>query len=113
MLKHCTLYEEMLLGRKQFKRVFLGRIFGKFALKDLIGDDKPVKRNMPTIAEIKITDATGDVKAERVKWINLLEAHAHATGAVVVHPFFGELTKEQIGYLSYKHTDHHLRQFNV
>jgi len=29
-----------------------------------------------------------------------------------VHPFFGKMTKEQIGYHAYKHIDHHLRQFN-
>jgi len=29
-----------------------------------------------------------------------------------MHPFFGKMTKEQVGYLAYKHTDHHLWQFN-
>jgi hypothetical protein len=112
MLKHCTLYEEMLLGKKKFKRVFLGRIFGKFALKDLIGNDKPVKQNMPTIFEIRVTESNGDIASEIAKWIALLEEHAQPPNVVVIHPFCGKLTNEQIGYLSYKHTDHHLRQFN-
>lgn len=112
MLKHCTLYEEMLLGKKQFKRVFLGRIFGKFALKDLIRNDNPVKQNMPTISEIRVTQNNGDVASEIAKWIALLEEHAHPSNVVVIHPFCGKLTEEQIGYLSYKHTDHHLMQFN-
>lgn len=30
-----------------------------------------------------------------------------------MHPFFGKITREQIGYLAYKHDDHHLRQFNA
>ncbi len=28
------------------------------------------------------------------------------------HPFFGRLTRHAWGVLGYKHTDHHLRQFN-
>ncbi|MDZ7606591.1 MAG: DUF1569 domain-containing protein [Cyclobacteriaceae bacterium] len=31
----------------------------------------------------------------------------------IVHPFFGKMSREQIGQLSYKHLDHHLRQFNA
>jgi len=112
MLKHCTLYEEMLLGKKEFKRNFLGRIFGKLALKDLIGNDNPVKKNMPTISEIRITESNGDVPSEIVKWIALLQEHALPSNAEVIHPFCGKLNQEQIGYLSYKNTDHHLRQFN-
>ncbi len=30
-----------------------------------------------------------------------------------IHPFFGELTKEEWGILVYKHLDHHLKQFGV
>jgi len=41
MLKHCTLYEEMLLGKKKFKQIFLGRLFGKIAMKELIGNESP------------------------------------------------------------------------
>src|SRR5260370_17579850 len=56
MLKHCTLYEEMLLGKKMFKRIFLGRLFGKIALKDLIGNESPIKRNLPTIPQLKFKE---------------------------------------------------------
>jgi hypothetical protein len=33
MLKHCILWEEMLLGKKQYRQSFLGRLVGKIALK--------------------------------------------------------------------------------
>jgi hypothetical protein len=112
MLKHCTLYEEMLLGEKKFKRNFLGRLFGKIAMKDIIGDERPVKQNMPTIPEIKVTVSNGDISAEKQHWITLIKEHAHSSNSEFVHSFFGKVTKEQSGYLSYKHTDHHLRQFN-
>ncbi len=36
MLKHCTLAEELYLGKTKHKRVFLGRLIGKMVLKSLI-----------------------------------------------------------------------------
>jgi Protein of unknown function (DUF1569) len=111
MLKHCTQWEEMMLGRKKYKRAFLGRLFGKMALNNLIKDENPMKPNLPTLPEFKIV-GTGDVAAEREKWIILIDEHARSEHINFVHPFFGKLTKEQTGYLAYKHIDHHLRQFN-
>jgi hypothetical protein len=111
MLKHCTLWEEMISGQLKTKRAFLGRIFGKIALKNLIKDEKPVKRNMPTVSGFDIRDH-GDVLSEKNKWIALVKEHPRFSNSNFVHPFFGKMTKEQIGLLAYKHTDHHLRQFN-
>jgi hypothetical protein len=111
MLKHCTLWEEMISGDKKFKRMFLGRLFGKIALKNLIKDEKPMGRNAPTVPGFSIT-GDGDVLAEKKKWIAMVAGHARFSNVGFVHPFFGKMTKEQIGYLAYKHTDHHLRQFN-
>ena len=110
MLKHCTLWEEMSHGRKKYKRAFIGRLFGKVALKMLLKNEDPMSRNAPTIPELRVT-GTGDVAAEKRKWVALLEEYEHFSNADFVHPFFGKITKEQTGYLAYKHTDHHLRQF--
>jgi len=35
MIKHCSLWEEMLLGKTVYKQSLLGKIAGKFALKDM------------------------------------------------------------------------------
>ncbi|MBD0285609.1 MAG: DUF1569 domain-containing protein [Flavisolibacter sp.] len=113
MVKHCTLWEEMVLGKKTFKRVFLGYLFGKMSLKGMISDESPLKRNIPTLPELKVKETNGDVEAERKKWIALINEYAHFSNPDFVHPFCGKMTKEQIGYLAYKHTDHHLRQFNA
>jgi hypothetical protein len=112
MLKHCTLYEEMLLGRKKFKRIFLGRLFGKIALNDLIRDESPIKQDLHSIPEIKVKEDKGNVEAEKQQWIALIKAHAHCSNTEFIHAFFGKITKEQSGYLAYKATDHHLRQIN-
>lgn len=111
MLKHCTLWEEMISGDKKFKRMFLGRLFGKIALKNLLKDERPMGRNSPTVPGFSIK-GHGDVLSEKKKWISMVEGHARFSNVDFVHPFFGKMSKEQIGYLAYKHTDHHLRQFN-
>ncbi len=112
MLKHCTLYEEMLLDRKKIKRIFLGRLFGKIALNDLIRDESPIKQDLPTIPEIKVKKDKGNVEAEKQQWVALIKEHAHCSNPEFIHAFFGKITKEQSGHLAYKATDHHLRQFN-
>lgn len=111
MLKHCTLWEEMALGKQKYKRAFIGRLFGKIALKKVLKDDGPLSRNTPTLPELRIK-GSGDVPSEKTKWISLLGEYEHFADPDFVHPFFGKITKEQIGYLAYKHADHHLRQFN-
>lgn len=111
MIKHCTLWEEMMQGKQKYKQAFIGRIFGKMALKNVLKDNAPLKRSTPTIPELKIT-GNGDVTAEKAKWIHGIEGYADFLNTGLVHPFFGKMTKEQIGYFVYKHSDHHLRQFN-
>jgi Protein of unknown function (DUF1569) len=112
MLKHCTLWEEMALGKRKYKQSFLGRLFGKMALKDFVKDETPFKQNVPTVLKFRIKEQSGDVEMQRKKWITLIEEYAQFSNRDFIHPFFGEMNKEQIGYLAYKHTDHHLRQFN-
>jgi hypothetical protein len=113
MLEHCTRYEEMVLGKVRYKRAFLGLLFGKMALKDFVKDDSPLKRNMPTIGGLRVTESNSDFASGRKKWITLIEEYAHFSNPGFVHSFFGKLTTEQIGQLAYKHADHHLRQFNA
>jgi hypothetical protein len=69
-------------------------------------------RNAVTSRELIVKEKNGNITSERTKWIGLIEEYANFSNADFVHPFFGKMTKEQIGYHAYKHTDHHLRQFN-
>ena len=43
MLEHCILWEEMVSGKKEFKRTFPGRLFGEIALKDMIGNENELR----------------------------------------------------------------------
>jgi hypothetical protein len=111
MLRHCMLWEEMALGKQLYKQSFLGRLFGKIALKDMLRDE-PMKPNLPTVPGFKIT-GDGDAAAEKTKLIDLIEEHACCSSAGFLHPFFGELSSQQGSLIAYKHLDHHLRQFGV
>lgn len=111
MAKHCRLWEEMIAGKTHYKRGFIGLIFGQMALKDMLKTEKPLPQNMPSLKGLIITD-NGNVEEEKRKWIALLEELEHFSNFGFVHPFFGKMNKEEIGIMAYRHTDHHLRQFN-
>ncbi|MET3978754.1 hypothetical protein ABIB62_001323 [Mucilaginibacter sp. UYP25] len=111
MVRHCALYEEMMLGKTQFKRAIIGYIFGKIALRSLTKDESPLSKSTPTVPALVEASTTGDFFAAKKYWIALLEEYGNSTNTSITHPFFGKIEKEQIGYLVYKHSDHHLRQF--
>lgn len=114
MARHCRLWEEMIHQNKPYKRVFIGRLFGRIALRSEM-KGKPMRQNNPSIPDLLITGTDIDLEREKQQWIGWLEAYPSYTypDYSFVHPFFGKLTREEIGYFSYKHADHHLRQFNV
>jgi hypothetical protein len=115
MLKHCVETEKMFQGEIKPSRVFIGRIFGKMALKSVLKNAKPLDKNQPTHKNLKITE-NPDFSSTKNEWIDLLKKYptmSKVTFHGFVHPFFGKMDKEQIGTYNYKHIDHHLRQFGV
>jgi hypothetical protein len=112
MVKHCRLWEEMMQSKDNLNRVFVGRIFGKIALKAVLRNDKPLKQSTPTASTLIIKENTGDFNAEKKLWVSNIEKYTDYDNPNFQHVFFGKMTKEQIGQLVYKHIDHHLRQFN-
>jgi hypothetical protein len=110
MLKHCAQWDEMALGKRKYKQAFIGKLFGKVALKNMLNDE-PMKKNMPTVPSFKIK-VNPDFTEEKNKWIQLLDEYEYFSNDGFIHPFFGTMTKENTGYMVYKHIDHHLRQFN-
>lgn len=113
MLKHCRQWEEMVLHNKKYKRPLIGRLFGKRALRSVLKDDTPLGRHSPTIPDLRIAEKDGDINAEKQKWIELISQYGQYRHPEFIHPFFGRMNPDQIGRFAYKHTDHHLRQFNV
>jgi Protein of unknown function (DUF1569) len=111
MIRHCTKWDEMALGKTKYTQSFIGRLFGKMALKDMMKDE-PMKKNLPTVPSFKVKELT-NVAEGKIQWIRLLDEYEHYSIDGFVHPFFGMMTKEQTGCLAYKHIDHHLTQFNA
>src|SRR6476469_1052337 len=112
MLQHCILCEEMFLGKKKYKRAFIGRIFGRMGLKNILKEDKLLGRNAPTGNDFKNLAPNGDLAVEKANWISLINQYSNYSNHNFEHWFFGKMTKEQVGQFDYKHIDHHLRQFN-
>jgi hypothetical protein len=100
MIKHCSSWEEMIQENKQHKRGFMGRIFGRIALKNVLKDDAPLRKNSPTVPWLKMS-GNGDIGVEKEKWISLMNNYSNYSNTQYMHPFFGKMTKEQIGHLVY------------
>jgi len=112
MVHHCVLCEEMYLGKTAHKRSFMGRLFGKRGLKNILNEGKPFPKSAPTADAFKVRERSGDVEAEKERWIALLGKYKNYPDDYV-HWFFGKMTREQVGRFVYKHNDHHLRQFGT
>lgn len=113
MLKHCKLCDDMYLGNLKIKRVFIGRLIGKLMLKKFLKEEAAFSKNSPTSPVLKTTSDPIEFDAQKKEWLKQIEQYAHFSNPEFVHPFFGPMTREQIGYFAYKHADHHLRQFGV
>jgi len=118
MAKHCSNWSEWVLGvgdyaDHTYKQDFLGKLFGKMALKSNTKDGKPMAKNTPAGMHAIKKTAQGDLEQEKARWIQLVAEYGAFSNDRFVHDFFGTMTKEQIGVFTYKHFDHHLRQFGV
>lgn len=115
MTRHCNIWNEWVLGTNDFvyKQEFLGKLFGKMALKSNTKDDKPISRNMPAGKGFTVKEKSGDLKAQVAYWTQQIRAYENFSNGKFIHDFFGKMTTDQIGIFAYKHNDHHLRQFKV
>jgi hypothetical protein len=113
MVKHCTRWDDMMLGNIKVNRMLLGKLFGKTALKTVLKDEAPLRKNSPTAAELIIKERSGDFSLRKAEWKRTIGEYEHFSAANFIHPFFGSMTREQVGQFVYKHHDHHLRQFGA
>jgi hypothetical protein len=115
MLAHCSASFEMAMGLDNPPRMMLGRIFGRIARQSLLYDGKPMKRNSPTTAKLRIRDDR-HFPDERDRLLFLVDRFANGGPDVCTrhpHTFFGPLTPVEWATLMYTHLDHHLRQFDA
>ncbi|MGA9940320.1 MAG: DUF1569 domain-containing protein [Candidatus Acidiferrales bacterium] len=115
MVAHCSASMELALGDKTPPRMFVGRLIGWIVKPMALKDGEPMRRNSPTMPELIVRDER-DLGPERERLLGLIDRFAAAGPAGCTnhpHSFFGRLTPEDWAILTYKHLDHHLRQFGV
>ncbi len=115
MCRHMLVSCEIALGKRTYKRQFMGRIFGKMILKSLIKTADDFSKNSPTASFLVIKE-DGDLETEKAKLIALLKEFPEQGAAELdgrLHPFFGTISSAGWSRLTYKHFDHHLRQFGA
>jgi hypothetical protein len=113
MLQHLRLSARMALGELPVPSANK-RIFQLFPLKHLILYVFPFPKGAPTATELKPV-AAESFEEERAAVLELTERIAVGApeGGAPAHPLFGPLTWKEWGVATYKHTDHHLKQFGV
>jgi uncharacterized protein DUF1569 len=113
MLQHLSLSTSMALGELEVPSVNK-RAFQVFPLKHLILYVLPFPKGAPTAPELKPGAATL-FEEERTALLELLEriGTGPAEGAGPAHPLFGPLSWREWGVVTYKHADHHLKQFGA
>ena len=90
------------------------RVFQVFPIKHLILHVAPFPKGAPTAPELLAPDVTS-VDALRSELVSLVDriGAGPREGDGAVHPLFGRLSFREWGVATYKHTDHHLRQFGA
>ena len=114
MVRHCAICEAYYYGDIRIKRSLAGRIFGKKAINAILKDESSgLHRNAPTAPPFRVTEEGIDLESEKRKWVALIERYATFNQASFTHWFFGRMSKEQLGQFIYKHSNHHLVQFQA
>jgi Protein of unknown function (DUF1569) len=113
MLAHLRLSALMALGELPVA-CNSKRVFQVFPLKHLILHVAPFPRGAPTAPELLARDAS-QVAAIQSELVSLMEriGRGPREGDGPVHPLFGRLSRREWGVATYKHADHHLRQFGA
>ena len=113
MLKHLHLSARMTLGELPVVSANK-RAFQRFPFKHLLLYVLPFPKGAPTATELKPIDAVS-FEEERAALLELLEriGTGPGEGAGPDHPLFGPLTWREWAVVTYKHADHHLRQFGA
>jgi hypothetical protein len=113
MLQHLRLSALMALGELSVPSVNK-RPLQVFPLKHLLLYVVPFPKGAPTAPELKPKVATS-FEEERAALLELMERIGTGSrdGAGPDHPLFGPLSWREWGVATYKHTNHHLKQFGA
>jgi hypothetical protein len=114
MLSHCSATIDMATGQLNLPRAFIGRVLGPF-FKPLYTNEKPFSKNSPTAKELVRANPCDFLQEQQQLLAKVQQFHEGGESKCTrhPHPFFGSLTPSEWSRGSYKHLDHHLRQFGA
>ena len=112
MLAHLQPAIRIAYGTHQPKGSFLLRLIGPL-FKSKLWDEKPYKQSLPTDPTFVMTGTEKDFEKEKAVLIELVNNFNETSIQGEQHPVFGKLTKHNWSKATWKHLDHHLRQFGV
>lgn len=111
MLSHTQLPISCAYGTHKVKGSLLLRLVGPL-FKSILYNEKPYKQSLPTDPSYIVADAK-TFETEKQKLLELVNKFSPDTVILLNHPVWGKLTKDQWSKATWKHLDHHLKQFGV
>jgi hypothetical protein len=116
MLAHCSLSMQWAVGELvPDKGPLPARLIGRLIKPMVLRNEEPFRKNSPTASGLIVTDER-EFGNERDRLSALIDKFAAGGAAGCTsnpHSFFGKMTPDEWAILTYKHLDHHLRQFGV
>jgi hypothetical protein len=114
MMAHCSTTLDMASGQLNPPRMLIGRFLGPL-FKSIYTNEKPFSRNAPTDKHLVVADPRDFAREQEQLKLKLKKFHQGGEAQCTrhPHPFFGTLSPQEWARGSYKHLDHHLRQFGA
>lgn len=114
MMAHCAEVQEVINGKQLKQTPFILRLVKGF-IKKAVVDKKPYKRNLQTHPQYRQVSEKNFENEKQRLLAALQEFHEldKEKAKEVRHTLFGKMTLPEKGWGSFKHIDHHLRQFGV
>lgn len=112
MLAHLQMPIGIAFGTHQPKGSFLLRLIGPL-FKSALWNEKPWKQGLPTDPTFITVGTRREFDKEKTILLEMINRFSEANIVGEKHPIFGKMTKENWSKATWKHVDHHLRQFGV
>ena len=115
MLAHLYLSFQVNFGMIELKRDFIMSTFFKSIARRILLKEKPFPKHLPADKKV-LTKSPGDFYVEKQKVEQMIKSYVEKGPEALSknpHNVLGKITPEESACISYKHVDHHLRQFGV
>ena len=112
MLAHVQVPMGVALGTNTVKGNWLMKLILPLFKKKLY-DETPWKPSLPTDKTFIMTGTEKNFDTEKTLLLEKINQFSEMNMVNEKHPVFGKLTKEQWSKATWKHLDHHLKQFGV